>query len=94
MNLYFIFGVIKETQEIFKAIFLTLVASVGGIALSFAAYLPMRMLTKSDAIAFLVAVVVACLAYTAFAILTKVITVNDISAFSLRKIAKNKNIKE
>ena len=87
MNLYFISGVFKG-EGILKIWGRPFVASLGGILLSLAAYIPLNALLKNETLSFIIVLPIALIGYFAFAVLTRAITKDDLS---LLPFVKNKS---
>ena len=87
MNLYFISGVFKG-DGILKIWGRPFVASLGGILLSLAAYIPLTSLLGSETLGFMIVLPIALIGYFAFAVLTRAITKDDLL---LLPFVKNKS---
>ncbi len=93
MNVYFITGISQE-KSIFKIFGRPFVASLGGILLSFAAYMPIYSVTGNEIIGFLVALLVALIGYFAFAVLTGALVKDDLALLPFLKRKNKKVFKE
>lgn len=91
LNIYFISGISRK-KSIFGVFFRPFVASVGGILLSYAAYIPIRAVTGKEVIGFLVALPIAFIGYLAFAFLCGALVKEDIELLPFLKL-KNKDNK-
>ncbi len=89
MNLYFISGVFKN-ESILKVWSRPFLASLGGIVLSLAAYIPLNSLFESEALSFIVVLPIALIGYFAFAVLTRAVTKDDLALIPFLK-KKNNN---
>lgn len=88
MNLYFISGVFKG-ESLFKIWFRPFAASLGGILLSLAAYIPLTSALKSETLAFMIVLPIALIGYFAFAVLTRAVVKEDLLLLPFVKIKKN-----
>ena len=88
MNLYFISGVFKG-ESLFKIWFRPFAASLGGILLSLAAYIPLTSALKSETLAFMIVLPIALIGYFAFAVLTRAVVKEDLLLLPFVKIKNN-----
>lgn len=93
MNLYFISGVFKN-ESLLKIWGRPFVASLGGILLSLAAYIPLESFFGSETLAFALALPIALMGYFAFAVLARAITKEDLELIPFIKKKSEKTHKE
>ncbi len=96
MNLCYLYGCLPHTKGlgIMRIYGRPFVASLGAILLSVAAYLPVRAWTQSETIGFLVAVLVAVVAYALLAVLVRAVTKEDLALLPRRRSSMKDTVSE